>query len=319
MKKEYSLNLTEPSSNENSEEGYDTQELQVSFHGSQPEYHTIIPEGTEVFIEHISVEKTALMQNIESQHEDTPIQEILFNRYHEQKMSILDISKEINVTQRTIILWMREFGIQARPSISNPASESNRIEEIHNAWDERKDEIVSKIHTPSSDKKRADTMKKRLEEVPGFRSQQLQYLELARTAHQKKTEVRRREQLGHDPQGLLRELHHEQGLSLTQIQKQTGLGYDHIRYMMRQYDIDILPSTSPVMIRKYQEFMEHIWKNPQNFHHLSKRQKEVLTKAFLTDGPIPNTQEIAEKMGLSAQQTVYLHLNRALKNLKNRS
>ena len=237
------------------------------------------------------MKKTSRMLLVEEKFGE-PIEDLLRRLYEDEHRSISQMAQILDMEIRTTHSWLIKANVSVRT-----IKEASQI-----VWAERKDEIIAKMHTSESAIKRSESHKKRLTEDPGELEKIRASVKQAHEAHIQKAHLRREFAFGKDVAQTLFDMHQNQGLTAEDIAKGTPYSPDRIINMMRTYNIPYTERSFAVSVLKFQEVHQRLWSNPQAVQVLRDREKEVISKRFFTDGPIPSLDNIAQEMGVTRER-----------------
>ncbi len=221
------------------------------------------------------------------------IEEYLTRTYVHEGMSGIEISEELAVGAPVVYGWMRKSSIPLRSKtesamLANP----KRSQSIRNAWSDRRAEITAKIHTPESDRKRSESIKRHYDENPSLR-------EYRRKVFTKYAEKRWSEVFGDSIPARLHHMHHIEGLSVEDIAHVTGYSEANIRILASRHGVSIVEKTHKASVRRFQEVQERLWSNPEAFGTLQDNEKHVIFERYMREGVIATLDQVGKEMGVS--------------------
>lgn len=249
-----------------------------------------------------------------------PIDEYLRSLYLGELKTMRQVGEELGLSLCSLKEWFEKFNIPTRTyteasalRVRTPESEKRRIEAVRIAYKKHKDEILSKIHTEESNRRRSISLKHRFATDENALQQTRANMKAAKDVYLRSLERKRNDIFGKEAQ-FLYEMHIGQGLTIEEIALKTGYSAVGIFNLMRKNNIPRIPKTHKQTIHSYQLIMEALWKNPDALSRLPKKQEEVIMRRFLTDGRVPTLQEVANEMGIT-RQAVNLYEEKAINKI----
>ena len=239
------------------------------------------------------------------------IEEVLKRLYIGERLGSGTIAKRIGVSHGTIQGWLRLFNIPVRSeewgNLTEEA-EKRRIAGMRQAWAERKDEIVAKIHTGNSDEIRVRSRTAYYASNP----QELNRVRQSWAAGKARSlQVRQSKVFGKDIAKALSRMHYFECMTIGEISELTGYSDFYIETLMKEYGIQNITPRKQWLEKMFeiQDLLPYIWAHPEIMDVLSKNQRYVLERRFLIEDPERSeiTQvELAQEMGLTRQRVEQL-------------
>lgn len=254
-----------------------------------------------------------IIATIQAQFGGVDIRTILDTLYTTHQLSAGEIGTITGASERFICKLLKSLDISIRNmsqvrlvTVSrSPGSERTRIEAIRQAWRERKDEIVEKIHAGDSDKKRSEGNRRRMLADPEYRERRIQVGKDAAKILHDKSVVRQQKVFGPDRKLALAQMHYEEGLTPQQIASKTGYAvYTILNFFYKDGVENLTPSKK--WFGKFQDFARFIpllWADPTLLKRLTNNEQYVLRRRFLSEEPAtPTLREIGEELGLTVER-----------------
>lgn len=228
----------------------------------------------------------------------------LYRLYWEEGQSLVKIGHLVDTADVTIARYIKSFGIEVR-----------RSEALTRAWKNNKEEKVAKLHTPLSDKKRADSKEKYYADHPQYRIE---------VGEAKREEYNRRLQgkLGEDLKVGLKTLINR-GFTIDGIRQELGYTSPASVYrLLNGHDLrdDIgrrIPPGRPSVKDLSGLIMEGIAGNVF-FEKLTEREQEILLgRAGITQiGKSLPLRAFTDRYGISSTEGIRLIEAKATKKLQ---
>jgi DNA-directed RNA polymerase specialized sigma subunit len=268
-----------------------------------------------------SDEKTPGMLVIEDKFGED-IETLLTRLAQGEHMIDVQIAYLLHISPWTVCNWRNRFNIAPAPFIPpvpnlSPEVEQARADRMTEMWRTRKDEMVEKIHTPESARKRSETIKKQYAD-PVERQKYEAGFQTRQELFAVRTELAHIQAFGEDVrQGLdaMLNIHH---MTIGEIVETTGIPERQIEGLIDEHNIPFTPKTDKRAIRKFQEVQSLLWQRPERFQELEDSEKKIIQGKFMTDRAIPTNDEMTTEMGVSRQRVHQLE-SRAIKKLGNNS
>lgn len=215
--------------------------------------------------------KTRAMMRIEEELDGRPPELDIFEKYWLRHMSMSQVAEGYGVVNSYVLRIMRAANISIRSR-----SQANQL-----LWDNRKEEMIAKIHNDESDQLRSRSLICWYEEHPEELRQKVQATQ--------ETSARNREQkllnaLGLYPELTLYRLHYQEGYSVAEISARTGLPERTIRGLMKKYgikDLDVKGHGTVEAMQTVHEVLPEIYTNPDRMEVLTLAEQQVIYMRFI--------------------------------------
>lgn len=207
--------------------------------------------------------------------------------------------------------------IKSRGGYRDPSFYARRSEELSNMWRDNREEMIATLHSPESEQKRRDSLKKFLDDHPEALDQRIQNLVQGRETERVNKEQRRVEAFGDDVKTALERWHYGEYLTVEMIVEQTGYSHGFIDGLMKEYGIQNigLNSRNLTTLLQVYELLPSIWQQPEVMDKLSNNQRYVFERRFLMEGPQPTLEEIGQELNGISRQAVQQLEKKAIKIL----
>lgn len=241
------------------------------------------------------------------QTNNMPIEVLVFSLYWVDKKSMREVAREAFTSRDKVERIMLRSGI--------PRRDMSTAKQIVFENENRKREIVAKIHTQESDEKRENKMRQwfidHAEERNMFALASLK----ARRKNLERREQQVREALGVHPEFALFRLHYIEGYSVAEISARTSLKESKIRSLMREHgvkNLDKRPEVEGKYIAVVNPLLDIFYKKEAG---LTSSQEYVIYRRYVDpEYKLSTLEEVGRELGVTREAVRKIE-ERAIKNL----